>query len=232
MSRRFDNDGDGDSSDKKPLSTDHKQTQTLDTELILAIKDGDEGAIAILYDRYKSVLFGFLLRTLNNNGEAEDVLQEVFVHVWRKAADFDATRGRIFTWLTILARSRAIDRLRARNSRERTATRASRETSDYSEGVIENAIRSEEGEMVRSALEEIPEENRRVLWLAYFEGLSQSEIAAATGKPLGTVKTRTRTGLKRLRDLLHRKMLIKSAGQSCAQTIRPCHQTNSAAAFQ
>jgi len=194
------------------LGPDYKRTQTPDAELIRAIAGGDESALAILYDRYNLILFGFLLRTLNSNGEAEDVLQDVFVHVWRKAADFDATRGRIFTWLTILARSRAIDRLRARNSRERTAIKVSREMSTYSEGVIENAIRSEEGEMVRSALEEIPAEDRRVLWMAYFEGLSQSEIAAATGNPLGTVKTRTRTGLRRLRDLLRQKMTVKRDG--------------------
>lgn len=177
-----------------------------DTELLHAIARGDAQAFAAFYDRYNLILFGFLLRILHSNGEAEDVLQEVFIQVWQQASDFDETRGRPFTWLMMMARSRAIDRLRALDSRERSAERASYEASNEIVDAFDEAIRSEQSEMVRRALAEIPEEPRRALLLAYFEGLSQSEIAARIGKPLGTVKTRTRTGLRKLRELLRDKL--------------------------
>ncbi|MEJ7618007.1 MAG: sigma-70 family RNA polymerase sigma factor [Pyrinomonadaceae bacterium] len=167
-----------------------------------AVARGDEQAFADLYDRYSSILFGLLLRILNGRAEAEDVLQEVFIQVWQKAGDFNEDRGRAFTWLVTLARSRAIDRLRATESRDRTAVRAARETIEGEINADEEAIRSEEGAFVRSALAEIPAEQKRTLVLAYFEGLTQSEIASRLNEPLGTVKTRTRAGLTKLRELL------------------------------
>ncbi len=193
----------------KALGSGPDQIQISDAELIHAIARGDEQAFASLYRRYSSLLFGYMLRILNSNAEAEDVLQEVFVHVWQHAHDFDETRGRVFSWLIRIAHSRAIDRLRALRSRDRTVTRASREASgDVSDGV-DYAIRLEEGELVRRALDEISEEQRDALMLAYFEGLSQTEIAARIQKPLGTVKTRTRDGLRKLRELLRSKMKKK-----------------------
>ena len=175
-------------------------------ELLRAIAQGDEQAFASLYDRYNAAVFGFLLRILGNNVEAEDVLQEVFLQVWQRAADYDETRGRPFTWLVTLARSRAIDRLRANDARDRTATRATRGAAENISDAAEDAIRSEHGEMVRRALAEIPEEPRRALLLAYFEGCSQAEIAARLGSPIGTIKTRTRSGLRKLRELLSKRM--------------------------
>lgn len=207
-------------SEANPLNPNDKQTQLHDVALVRAIAARDEGALAILYDRYNSILFGFLLHTLNNKDEAADILQEIFLRIWQQAADFDATRGCIFTWLVMMARSRAIDRLRAHNYQERTATNTSRETWQYPEGIIENSTRSEERKMVRYALEELQEEERRALWLVYFKGLSQPEIAAATGKPLDTVKTCMRTGLGQLRDLLHQKMTEKGVDQDQARAIK------------
>jgi len=182
----------------------------LDAELVRATARGDERAYASLYDRYSPILFGLLLRILHSRAEAEDVLQEVFLQVWQQARSFDQSRGRAFTWLVTLARSRAIDRLRAVDSRERAARRSAEE------GVPEGATagepadaaaeRSEQAEVVRAALAELPEEQRKTLLLAYLDGMSQSEIAAKTGQPLGTVKTRTRAGLKRLGDLLRGRM--------------------------
>lgn len=181
-----------------------EQAQTSDAQLLEAITKGDEQALAALYDRYASILFGLLLRILHDRAEAEDVLQEVFLRVWQRAADFDETRGRVFTWLVTIARSRAIDRLRAVQSRVRVAEEAARE-SVFSDApnAMTDAIASEQREVVEQALAEIPEEQRRTLVLAYFEGLTQSEIAARTGEPLGTVKTRTRAGLARLRAILY-----------------------------
>lgn len=183
-----------------------EQVQTSDAELVSAIARGDEQAFASLYRRYSSTLFGFLLRILNNTLDAEDVLQEVFAHVWQRAADFDETRGRAFTWLATIARSRAIDRLRATSTRDRKENTASQERQGEVSNGLDDAVRMEQREILRDALDSIPEEQSRTLLLAYFEGLSQAEIAARTGKPIGTVKTRTRDGLRKLRDILHKRM--------------------------
>lgn len=177
-----------------------------DTETLHAIARGDETALAALYDRYDSILLGLLLRILHSRPEAEDVLQEVFLQVWRRAADFDETRGRGFTWLVTLARSRAIDRLRALESRGRAATAASREASETVADASDDVLRSEQSVIVRAALAEIPEEQRHALMLAYYDGLTQSEIAARLKQPLGTVKTRMRSGMIKLRELLRGKL--------------------------
>jgi RNA polymerase sigma-70 factor (ECF subfamily) len=173
-----------------------------DAELIYAIARGDERALASLYDHYSPILFGLLLRILKDRPEAEDVLQEVFLQIWQRASNFDAERGRPFTWLVTLARSRAIDRLRSTRSRERAALASTAEAPEPVADASDDAVRSEQGEAVRGALASIPEEQRRALLLAYFEGLSQTEIAARLGQPLGTVKTRMRSGMMKLRELL------------------------------
>lgn len=180
--------------------------QTSDVELLAEITRGNEQALALLYDRYRSILFGLLLRILHNRAEAEDVLQEIFLQVWQRAANFDETRGKPFTWLVTLTRGRAIDRIRALGSRERTALQATHETEDVISDAEQNAILAERGAVVRNALAELPEEQQRVLKLAYFDGFSQSEIAEKLDSPLGTVKTRMRTGMIRLRDLLGSQM--------------------------
>ena len=176
-----------------------------DAKLVRAVARGDEAALAGLYDRYGAILLGLMLRILHSRPEAEDVLQEVFLQVWRRAADFDERRGRAFTWLVTLARSRAIDRLRALDSRSRTATAAQREPSEEVSDASADAFRSEQREIVRAALAQLPEEQRRALVLAYEEGLTQTEIAERLKQPLGTVKTRTRAGLMKLRELLRDK---------------------------
>ena len=175
-------------------------------ELLQAIARGDEQALASLYDRYRLILFSLVLRILHSREEAEDVLQELFLQVWKRATDFDESRGRPFTWLVTLARSRAIDRLRSLNSRERAATESAHAVPDSWADAVDDAIKSEQGEIVRRALGELPEEQRRALLLAYFEGLTQTEIAARLGSPLGTVKTRMRAGMIKLRELLHDQM--------------------------
>ena len=176
--------------------------QESDILLLKAIAARDEAALAQLYDRYRTILFGLLMRILNNREEAEDVLQETFLQVWRKAADFDENRGRPFTWLVTLARSRGIDRLRTLASRERVAEAGAREVSDQISDAATDAFKSEQRGLVNKALAQLPDEQKRPLMLAYFDGLTQSEIATRLGAPLGTVKTRMRTGLTNLRELL------------------------------
>ncbi|HWS86378.1 MAG TPA: sigma-70 family RNA polymerase sigma factor [Pyrinomonadaceae bacterium] len=192
------------------MSLANPQTDAEDVALLRAVARGDEAAFARVYDRYGAILLGLMLRILRSRPEAEDVLQEVFLQVWQQARSFDPARGRAFTWLATLARSRAIDRLRAVDSRERAAQRSAEDgqpVAAEAEGwADEEAIRAERAEAVRAALAELPEEQRQVLVLAYLDGMSQSEIAAAKNQPLGTVKTRTRTGLKRLSEALRSRL--------------------------
>lgn len=176
--------------------------QENDVELLKAIAARDEAALAQLYDRYRTILFGLLMRILNNREEAEDVLQEVFLQVWRKAADFDESRGRPFTWLVTLARSRGIDRLRTLASRERVAEAGARAVTEEISDAATDAFKSEQRGLVSDALAKLPDEQKRPIMLAYFDGLTQSEISTHLGAPLGTVKTRMRTGMIRLRELL------------------------------
>lgn len=182
-----------------------EQAQTADVEFLKAVARGDEQALAQLYDRYRGILFGLLMRILNSREEAEDVLQEVFLQVWRRAGDFDEKRGRPFTWLVTLARSRGIDRLRSLGARDRVAQASARETSDEISDAASDTFRSEQRELVTRALALLPEEQQGPLTLAYFDGLTQSEIAAKLGAPLGTVKTRMRAGMIKLRELLSGK---------------------------
>jgi RNA polymerase sigma-70 factor (ECF subfamily) len=185
-----------------PETLQPERAQENDVELIKAIAAQDEAALAQLYDNYRVILFGLLMRILNNREEAEDVLQEVFLQVWRKAADFDENRGRPFTWLVTLGRSRGIDRLRTLSARERVAEAGAREASEEISDAATDAFRSEQRGLVNDALAQLPDEQKRPIMLAYFDGLTQSEIATRLGAPLGTIKTRMRTGLMKLREQL------------------------------
>ena len=176
--------------------------QTTDVELLHAAANSDEQALALLYDRYRVILFGLLVRILKSHAEAEDVLQEVFVQVWKKAGDFDQERGRPFTWLVTLTRSRAIDRLRVLGASARARSAVAQNTPEQMVEAASNAFLSEQRALVRNALAQLPSDQRQTLMLAYFEGLTQSEIAAQTATPLGTVKTRMRSGMIKLRKLL------------------------------
>jgi RNA polymerase sigma-70 factor (ECF subfamily) len=193
------------------LSQARPETDARDQRLLASVARRDERAFAELYDLYAPILFGLLLRILHSRAEAEDVLQEVFLQVWQQAPSFDPARGRPFTWLVTLARSRAIDRLRAVESRERTAQRSAEdspagEPASAKEGAADElALQGERAEIVRGALAQLSEEQRSTLLLAYLGGLSQAEIAEQTGQPLGTVKTRTRSGLKKLHELLRNR---------------------------
>jgi RNA polymerase sigma-70 factor (ECF subfamily) len=166
-----------------------------DFELVSAIRSGDEGAMATLYDRYSAIVYAVALRVLADTGAAEDVLQEVFMQLWRNPGMFDSSRGSLAPWLTVIARNRAIDALRKR-----------RPESDVEDVVLAvetdmagEADRGRVMQKVRGALSEMAAPQRTALEMAYFEGLSHSEIAAKTGEPLGTIKTRIRAGLLTLR---------------------------------
>jgi len=188
--------------DSSPLPVYSRLQPEDDVKLLKAIAARDEAALAQLYDRYRVILFGLLMRILSNREEAEDVLQEVFLQVWRKAEDFDENRGRPFTWLVTLARSRGIDRLRTLAARDRVAEAGAKEVVEAISDAATDAFKSEQRGLVNKALAQLPDEQKRPLMLAYFDGLTQSEIATRLDAPLGTVKTRMRTGMMNLREQL------------------------------
>jgi RNA polymerase sigma-70 factor (ECF subfamily) len=177
------------------------------SSLLPAVARGDLDAFERLYDRHSSRLYALLLRILANPDDAQEVLQETFMKAWTSAKMFDAVRGSDVAWLISIARSRGIDRLRSRKIRGDREDDAGRELATGL-GFVEkrtgadDAIESEERMAVRGALAELPEPQRVALSLAYFEGLSQSEISAKLGEPLGTIKTRMQLGMKKLRERL------------------------------
>jgi RNA polymerase sigma-70 factor, ECF subfamily len=166
-----------------------------DAALIARMRAGDQSAMADLYDRYSGVVYGVALRVLANTTAAEDVVQEVFLQLWRNPQAFDADRGRLAPWLAVIARNRAIDHLRKRPMEDNI------DELPISTGIDleDDAARKLAIEKVRSVLTQLPQEQRKTLEMAFFEGMTHTEIAGKTGEPLGTVKTRIRTGLLALR---------------------------------
>jgi RNA polymerase sigma-70 factor, ECF subfamily len=175
-----------------------------DVALLRQIADRRPEALSELYDRYAPTLLGLARRILGNGADAEEVLQEVFVHVWNRGALYDAGRSSVSTWLVLITRSRAIDRLRSRKVVERTQEAALLENSPpyTSPEGAQNVFMQERRERVRQELAKLPPEQREVLDLAFYGGLSQTEIADRTEIPLGTVKTRTLLAMKKLRNAL------------------------------
>jgi RNA polymerase sigma-70 factor, ECF subfamily len=163
-------------------------------DLVRRLAAQDQSALAEFYDRFASLVNALALRILRDSSDAEDVVQEVFLQAWRQADRFDASRGSPEAWLCTIARTRAIDRLRRRAAR--------REEPEESAPPPSGAPRNEEALAVRKAIDGLSDDQRRALELAYYEGLTQTEIATRLGEPLGTIKTRIRTAMIRLREAL------------------------------
>ena len=172
--------------------------------LITRIAAGDRDAFSRFYDLLAPTAFGLIRRVLRDPEAAAEVLQEVFWQVWREAPQYDPARGSPEAWLVMRARTRAIDRLRSIRRRDRTFVAPVDESvARSSDKPAENpAVVAEDRRLVQTALAQLPEPQRRVIELAFFDGLTQSEIATRLGEPLGTVKTRARLGLERLRSAL------------------------------
>ena len=182
----------------RPAST----TSNDDSSLIRRVADGDEAALATLYDRWSQVVYSLVAHLLNDADGAEDVVEETFWQIWQRAASYDASRGTLRTWILTIGRSRALDRLRSRKrNREDGAVDLSliRDPRSDPSQQVEGTERSN---LVYAALGQLPEDQRVALELAYFRGLSQSEISTLMGEPLGTIKTRMRLGMQKLRDML------------------------------
>lgn len=178
-----------------------------DALLLRQILERRPEALADLYDRHAPTLLALarrILDTVGGTADAEEIVQEVFLHVWNNAARYDAARSSVSTWLVLITRSRAIDRLRNRKVVERVHQAAHLEdpAGHASPEAAESVFLRERRQRVKSELDKLPPEQRQVLEMAFYEGLSQSEIANRAGLPLGTVKTRTLLAMKKLRSAL------------------------------
>lgn len=170
--------------------------------MLEAVAGGDRAALARLYDETSGLVHGLALRILGNASDAEEVVIEVFMQVWRSAGDFDPARGSVTAWLTTLTRSRAIDHLRSRSRFQGDPLEALPEPRAPGLNPEEEALAADRRLRIRAALAALSPPQREAIELAYFRGMSQSEVAAHLGQPLGTIKTRMRSGMLRLRDLL------------------------------
>lgn len=179
----------------------------VEEEWMQRIQNGDTTAMKLLYNKYKNLLFGLIVSILKNREEAEDCLQEVFTQAWEKAGQFDASRGKVYTFLVTMARNKAIDRTRSRAFKD--SEKEDHIINDFTltlEGEFNNPHEemefAERAKIVRNALNQLSEKERKVLYVSYFNGMSQSEISDKLEIPLGTVKYRMRQGMIKLRDML------------------------------
>lgn len=178
-----------------------------DEELMRRLYHRDKRAFEAIFDRYGDLVYSTVLRVLRDAHLAEDVSQEIFVRLWRKPQSYVAERGRFLTWLIAVTRNRAVDEVRSRGRRQRHETASPEEqerelpAGDSIDPAL-NAQLSEQARIVRAALAELPPEQREIIELAYFGGLTQQEISERLDQPLGTVKTRIRLGMQKLRAAL------------------------------
>jgi RNA polymerase sigma-70 factor (ECF subfamily) len=183
-----------------------RAVESEDEALVQRMAAGDDAALGALYDRWHAVVHGVVSRLLRQPDDVEDVVEETFWQAWRQAGRFDRTRGAVQTWLSTIARSRALDRVRAVRRRREEPLEG-----DDGQVVVQQAAEGDPGldaeaserrRIVVAALSGLPAEQREALELGYFGGLSQTEIAERTGQPLGTVKTRMRLAMQKLRSQL------------------------------
>lgn len=181
------------------------RTNAEDVALIRRMCDADETALGALYDRWVRSLYSLVFHLLKDADEAEDVVEETFWQAWRKASSYEPSRGAVSTWLLTIGRRRALDRLRAKGRRREESLTQLGGLADVA-SPLPDPFQATEGSERRShvlaAFRGLPDEQREVLELGYFQGLSQTEIAEMTGQPLGTVKTRMRLGMQKLREPL------------------------------
>jgi RNA polymerase sigma-70 factor (ECF subfamily) len=177
----------------------------VDADLIERVAAGDEAAFARLYDRFSPGLYSLVLKMTGEPAEAQDVLQEAFTHIWRKASTYDRRRSAAFTWAVMLTRNKCIDRLRIRQRFAKLSEKAAQEASSQMIGDDASAeevdLREQRGR-VREALSTVAPEQKQAIELAFFSDLTHEQIAERLGAPLGTIKARIRRGLLKLRDLL------------------------------
>jgi RNA polymerase sigma-70 factor (ECF subfamily) len=189
------------------LAIDTAEASERDQDLVSLVERvaaGDQSALATLYDATNRFIYSLILRVLGDMGSAEEVLIDVYTQLWRQAANYDANRGAPLAWMATIARSRAIDRLRSswQDQHRKESLDVLGDAPANAASPEESASASERQRFVREALNLLTPEQRRVIELAYYSGLSHSEIAEKLNQPLGTVKTRTRLGMMKLREAL------------------------------
>jgi RNA polymerase sigma-70 factor, ECF subfamily len=184
--------------DQTQRSLQNRAASEAEKALLTRAGSGDQQAMTELFDRYGSLVYSVALRVLNDPGQAEDVMQEIFFQVWRNPDAFVSGRGSLGAWLAVMARNRAIDALRQRRPTDQIDEVVLPAQADFSSDID----RSRMMDTVRKILKNLPREQQNSVELAFFEGLSHSEIAARTGDPLGTVKTRIRSALLTLRKAI------------------------------
>ncbi len=176
-----------------------------DAALLRRMAAGDESALGALYDRWSPLVHSVISRIAGDPDDAEELVEETFLQAWRQAGSYQDARGGVATWLAVMARSRALDRVRLAGHRRAAAAEpleAAEGAERFDPTPLDAAEVAETRQIVQAALERLPADQRETLEMAYFRGMSQSEIAEATGQPLGTVKTRCRLGLQKLREAL------------------------------
>jgi RNA polymerase sigma-70 factor, ECF subfamily len=176
-----------------------------DLELMQGIQQGEPDALSELYDRYNGIIKALILRVIHNEAEADDLLQEIFMEIWNQAKNFSAQKGKPLGWMVTLARRRAIDGLRKKQAYARAEERLQSETEQQPEAWVHNTTeteisRGDTRELIRKVIASLPLPQQQAVELAFFQGMSQREIAAKTNTPLGTVKTRLELGLKKIYD--------------------------------
>jgi RNA polymerase sigma-70 factor (ECF subfamily) len=187
------------------VSEENLQNRTRDVDLLRRIGDGDRSAFSEFYDLYSNLLFSIAVKVLNDQKEAEDVLQEVFVQIWDKAGTFDPGLGKPSSWAITLVRNKAIDRIRAAQRRSRLMEEATSHAAIAecdAPAANESVHGREKAALVRSAMAGLPAEQRHAIEMAFFSGLTQIEISDNLREPLGTIKARIRRGMLKLRDKL------------------------------
>lgn len=173
-----------------------------DRALVERLAAGDQAALGDLYDRHGRSVYALACRIVTDRGDAEDIVQEVFTQAWRQVSRYDPARATVVGWLLMMTRTRAIDRIRARKARPVGSDTMVPDLADPVAGQESAAITSEAAERVSAALQELPEAQRTAIELAYYQGLTQADIAERLREPLGTVKTRMRSALQKLRAAL------------------------------
>ncbi len=184
-----------------------EQEEISDETLMLRIQQQDEEALGLLYDRYSGVLKSLIMRVIHNDAEADDLLQEIFVELWKQSGTFSPEKGKPLGWIVTLTRRRAIDRLRKRQAYARVEERFKEQPEQQPESWVHNTMEedlelNDARRLLQRVMKDLPDPQREAIELAYFKGMSQREVAAHTGIPLGTIKTRLELGLKKISEAL------------------------------
>lgn len=183
-----------------------KQTYTQD-ELILLLRDRDQKAFSYLYENYSRALFGVIQSVVNNQEEAEDVLQKAFLKIWNGFSSYDESKGRLYTWMLNIARNMAIDSTRSKHEKIKSKIQSTSENVYQFENNFSVDETSSDTIGVKALVSELKEEHKTIIDLAYFEGYTQEEISKKLNLPLGTVKTKVRQALLKLRELTKKELL-------------------------